>query len=364
MSSARILIVEDEYSIAADLERILGRLGYVVVGHAASGEQAIEMASATTPDLILMDIRLKGKLDGVEAAERILASQPVSIIYLTAYVDEETVARAKRTEPFGYLMKPFNEHQLRTTLEMALAKHAAELGLRQAHAELEQKVRERTAKLQQANNQLQAALHEKEILLKEIHHRVKNNLQVISSLLTLQSNRLRDPLAVEAFRESQSRIRAMALIHEKLYQSGDLAHIDFGDYMRQLTGDLLQAYSLQSTKAVLRLEVAKVFLGVDRAVPGGLIVNELVTNALKYAFPGERSGEIAVTLRKEESGNTVFLEVQDNGVGLPAGFDVHKTETLGLYLVRQLTRQLEGSLEIEQRSGVMFRVRFPLLESA
>jgi CheY-like chemotaxis protein len=138
--SDRILIVEDEFSIAADLERTLRRLGYTVVGHAASGEQAIEKAATTAPDLVLMDIRLKGTLDGVATAERILAARLVSIVYLTAYVDEETVARAKRTSPFGYLLKPFNEHQLRTTVEMALAKHQAELALHQAHAELEQKV--------------------------------------------------------------------------------------------------------------------------------------------------------------------------------------------------------------------------------
>jgi two-component sensor histidine kinase len=204
---------------------------------------------------------------------------------------------------------------------------------------------------------LQAALHEKEILLREIHHRVKNNLQVVSSLLTLQANRVKDPQAVTAFRESQSRIRSMALIHEKLYQSGDLAHIDFGDYVRHLAGDLLQAYNTKAAMVKVHLDVSEVLLGVDAAVPGGLILNELVSNALKHAFPGQRSGVIRLTLQRN-SAQQIVLNVSDDGVGVPVGFEVSKSDTLGMTIVQALAKQVKGKLEVMRNEGTVFSLTF------
>jgi two-component sensor histidine kinase len=204
---------------------------------------------------------------------------------------------------------------------------------------------------------LRASLHEKEILLKEIHHRVKNNMQVISSLLSLQSRHLTDKAAIEMFRESQQRIRSMALVHEKLYQSKDLSRIDFSKYIESLIMFLFHSYRVNSDLVRMKTEVRNVLLDINSAIPCGLIINELVMNALKHAFPGGRKGEIIVSL--QPSGDDRFiLSVSDDGVGFPAGLDFHKTETLGMQLVTMLVDQLDGTISLERKPGTRFEVVF------
>jgi len=209
----------------------------------------------------------------------------------------------------------------------------------------------------QAEEALRASLHEKEILLKEIHHRVKNNMQVISSLLSLQSRHLTDKAAIEMFRESQQRIRSMALVHEKLYQSKDLSRIDFSKYIESLIMFLFHSYRVNSDLVRMKTEVRNVLLDINSAIPCGLIINELVMNAFKHAFPGGRKGEIIVSLRP--SGDDRFiLSVSDDGVGFPAGLDFHKTETLGMQLVTMLVDQLDGTISLERKPGTRFEVVF------
>ena len=203
----------------------------------------------------------------------------------------------------------------------------------------------------------QASLREKEILLKEIHHRVKNNMQVISSLLSLQSRHLDDPKAIGMFKDSQHRIRSMALVHEKLYQSKDLSRIDFRQYLENLVVYLVHSYQVDSGRVRLRLDVGDAALDINTAVPCGLIVNELVTNALKHAFPGGREGEVKVTLRTGTDGRFI-LTVSDNGVGMPEAVDIRKTDTLGMQLVTMLVDQLEGTLTLDAKRGTAFKVAF------
>jgi len=224
--------------------------------------------------------------------------------------------------------------------------------LQKAHEELERRIEERT----RAEEQVRASLAEKEVLLKEIHHRVKNNLQVISSLLNLQSDTVQDEESLEVLRESQNRIRSMAFVHENLYQSEDLARIDFGRYIRNLSSYLFSSYSVNPSLIRLRLDVADVYLGVDTVIPCGLIVNELISNSLKHAFPEGREGEIHVDLRMEDG--QVVLVVGDDGVGLPEGLNLQRTETLGLQLVDTLIGQLEGSIELDNSKGTTFRIVF------
>jgi len=206
--------------------------------------------------------------------------------------------------------------------------------------------------------QIEASLREKEVLLEEIHHRVKNNLQVISSLLRLQSAQVHDRATLEMFKESGNRIRSMALVHEKLYQSPDLSRLDFTDYVRSLTDLLRRSYQAETSGVTLRTTVEDVRLGIDAAVPLGLIINELVSNSLKYAYPPGRHGEVQVTLRPQD-GEGYLLSVADDGVGLPADFDPRTTDTLGMQLVCALTDQLGGAIELVARSGTEFRIRFP-----
>jgi PAS domain S-box-containing protein len=205
------------------------------------------------------------------------------------------------------------------------------------------------------DDRLKASLNEKEILLKEIHHRVKNNLQIVSSLLDLQSMSLKERGRVEMYKESQNRIRTMALIHEKLYKSRDLSRIDFEDYVKSLASDLYRAYNANTKDINLYVNVDKVLITIDTAIPCGLIINELVSNSLKYAFPHGK-GEISISLKS--NGNGHVLTVKDNGIGMPDNFDANNTTSLGLQLVNTLTEQLKGHIELKKENGTEFKITF------
>jgi PAS domain S-box-containing protein len=247
----------------------------------------------------------------------------------------------------------------------------AEAELRRLNLELEDRVRERTGALSKANESLQNevnersaaerqvlnSLQEKEVLLKEIHHRVKNNLQIISSLLNLQTRGIEDAGTLQAMRESQMRIRSMALIHEKLYQSPSLASIDFGEYVKSLTIDLFRTYRAHASGVQLEIKVDEVFLSLDHAVSCGLILNELMTNALKYAFPNGRNGTISVELHATPE-HILNLRVADDGVGIPSDLDIFNTKSLGLQLVNNLVRQLDATLEVETSGRTNFLISF------
>jgi PAS domain S-box-containing protein len=209
----------------------------------------------------------------------------------------------------------------------------------------------------EAEVRIKASLEEKEVLLKEIHHRVKNNLQIVSSLLQLQASYIKDPDALNIFEESRDRIKSMALIHEQLYQSNDLAQIDFPEYLRSLLNMVLSAHRTNQTRVETKLHVDPLQLDLDTAIPVGLITNELVTNSLKYAFAGRKVGEISVRLTRSAEGDFLLM-VSDNGVGLPENFNFDKATSLGLRLVRILSRQMRARLEISNGMGTQFRVYF------
>lgn len=209
-----------------------------------------------------------------------------------------------------------------------------------------------------AEDQIRAALREKEVLLREIHHRVKNNLQVISSLLNLQLSTMPGGDARKALLESQSRIQSMALVHQLLYRSKDLAHIDMLEYLQNLTMRLGKAYEVDAHRVIETVVRApSIRLDIDRAIPCGLIVNELVTNAFNHAFPGGRPGRIWVTLTQE--GDQLALEVRDDGIGIPPSLDIDTAQTFGLQIVRTLAHQLDGTIELVGDSGTAVRVVFP-----
>jgi PAS domain S-box-containing protein len=213
------------------------------------------------------------------------------------------------------------------------------------------------AQLRTGEERLKATLHEKEVLLKEIHHRVKNNLQIIASLLSLQSDQLKDPADLVLFEDTQNRVKSMALIHESLYRTGDLARFNFAHYIGCLRTDLFQSYTGGASHIRLHTELDELTLDVDTAVPCGLILNELLTNALKYAFPYGRPGDIHIVLRAEAG--HVMLSVGDTGVGFPADLDFRHTESLGLQLVSMLTEQLRGTITLTREPGTAFAVTFP-----
>jgi PAS domain S-box-containing protein len=212
-----------------------------------------------------------------------------------------------------------------------------------------------TTERARSEDQLRKSLREKEVLLREVHHRVKNNMQIISSLFNLQSESVRDPSAISLLRECQVRIRSMALVHEKLYQSKDMAHILFSDYLRSLAMYLFHFWQVNEDRIRLDMRIANILLDVNTAIPLGLIVNELISNALEHAFPDGRVGEIRVRLVSLDPSQFELI-VEDDGVGLPPGFDIAGSETLGLQLVGLLVKQLDGTIEAETSGGTRYRI--------
>jgi PAS domain S-box-containing protein len=218
------------------------------------------------------------------------------------------------------------------------------------NAELEERVQARTV-------ELRGSLRERDILLQEVHHRVKNNLQVISSLINLQTTALEQGKNRDALEECQTRVQAIALIHEKLYQSRDYSQVEFSDYVRSLASNVFHATGMSSSEVTLELAIDDVTLGVDTAIPCGLLLNELITNALKHAFKDRRSGTVRVELTRLE-GDRIRLVVMDNGVGLPDGFNMATSQSLGLQLVSTLARQLRAELKVRGSEGSSFALTF------
>jgi len=225
---------------------------------------------------------------------------------------------------------------------------------------LEEKVLERTAELTEANKVIKESLHEKEVLLREIHHRVKNNLSIVSSLLESQTRYIEDIDILAKFQDSQNRIASMALIHEKLYQSISLSKINFAEYIEELAESLFSTYSVTAANITLNVKCDEANLNIETATPCGLIINELITNSLKYAFPDNRKGEISIRFSCDQ-GKNLLLIVGDNGIGFSK--DIKDTNSLGLSLVKNLsTRQLDGSIEIDNSNGTLVKISFKELK--
>jgi PAS domain S-box-containing protein len=263
-------------------------------------------------------------------------------------------------DPDGKVVRTYGANQDITDFKLL------ESEIRSLNAVLEQRVKDRTKALSDAKEaleveiaqrqvteqKLQKSYNEKVTLLKEIHHRVKNNLQIVASLLNLQSRYVKDEPALATIRESQNRVKAMALVHEKLYRADDIAHISLHDYIRFLGNGLFQFYDAKSRGIRFTIEIQEVNVDIDVAIPLGLIMNELISNSLKYAFPGERNGEITISVRKE--GPILAVVYRDNGIGIPADLNWRETQSLGLRLVNTLVDQLGGTIELDRIAGTVF----------
>lgn len=207
-----------------------------------------------------------------------------------------------------------------------------------------------------AEQRITASLKEKEVLLREIHHRVKNNMQIISSLLRLQAEKVKDKNVRESFQISQNRIRSMALIHEELYRSTDLAHINIYHYIHKLVPQLFSSYGISKKRIYLEIDIDNIPLNINQAIPCGLIINELVSNSLKHGFPNGRSGMITIIMKKLKKSKRLIIK--DNGIGFPNDKKLNKYESLGLQIVRDLVRQLEGTITLNKKAGTEFIIRF------
>lgn len=211
-------------------------------------------------------------------------------------------------------------------------------------------------RIKEAEEQLRKSVHEKEILLKEIHHRVKNNLQVISSILKLQSSYVKDPKIIDLLKECRNRISSMAFIHATLYMTKDFTNINFAEYIANLAGNLQQSYTGSDKKILLRLDIPKLYLHIDDAIPCGLIVNELLSNSFKYAFEKKKSGAIGISVKVKKE--NIILAIWDDGGGIPKNVDYRNTESLGLQLVISLVEQLRGTIKLERGKGTKYVIEF------
>lgn len=318
----------------------------------------------------------QSNLDPVEAAH--MKQTGIKTLLMLPMVYQEKVIGLVEMRD-GQVERTFTDHEI--SLAQLLANQTASaIENARLYEQAQQEITERL----RAEELIKASLKEKELLLQEIHHRVKNNLQVISSLLNLQSKGIEDRSALELFKESQNRVRSMALIHEKLYRSRDLARIDFAEYVRNLASFLIRSYRSDSGPVRLEVNARDVFLGIDSAVPCGLIINELISNALKHAFPPDRGSspardtstsgtdrlvggdglngkesEIRVELYADHDRH-LTLVVGDNGVGFPEDLDFRNTESLGMQLVNTLVSQLGGKVELSNNGGTEFKITFPV----
>ena len=371
----KILAIEDDDYIQEIFTSFLGTDGYDVIS-ASDGVEGIEKFHKENPDLILLDLHIP-KMHGFDVLTTLVQKSPgIPVIVVSGTADINDAIKAIRLGAWDFVTKPILDLRV---LEHAVKKAFERLRLlfenKRYRERLEELVLERTKELekelglrQQAEEKLLSSLNEKDVLLKEIHHRVKNNLQVISSLLNLQSGFLEDQKAHEILKESQNRVKSMALIHEKMYQSENLSRIDFSEYIRNLVDYLFSTYKMEADKIRLEIKVDDAYLGVDKAIPCGLIINELVSNSLKYAFPGEHNDEkdnkLELQLLMEKKQNETSDEdyfsliVRDNGVGFPEDYDITQTESLGLQPVFTLVDQLQGKLQWDIKNKAEFIINF------
>ena len=353
-----ILLVDDEKTLRLVLSRAMQREGYRIA-QATDGEQCLESCQQLQPDMVLLDAMMP-QMDGFTCCAKLhtlMGDDCPAVLMITTLNDKASVDRAFEVGATDYVTKPIAWAVLKQRVRRLLQTRWAMTELKTANATLQTEITSR----QQAESQIKASLKEKEVLLKEIHHRVKNNLQIISSLLKLQSRHTDNSQTLEMFKESQSRIRTMALIHEKLYQSNDLARVNFGEYIVNLAANLFRSYELHSTQVKPLISVENIFLEIDVAVPCGLIINELVSNSLKYAFTPGSSGEIKIELYAENEQDLALI-VSDNGVGLPEGLDWQNLKSLGLQLVNNLVEQLGGDVKLSRKFGTQFKITFPRLD--
>jgi two-component sensor histidine kinase len=372
-----ILIVDDNPANLLALESILDDPHYHLV-KAHSGQEALRLLLKRNFAAILLDVQMPG-MSGFETAEIVRSldrTRRIPIIFVTAFNKENAdVLQGYSLGAVDYVFKPIVPEMLRAKVAVFVELHEKTQELLDSQRKLEQRVQERTAQLTTLNQELvqeierrtkaekviEESLREKVTLLQEIHHRVKNNLQIICSLLDMQRDRVEDEKTRRILQDSESRIMAMALVHEQLYRSEDLANIDTQVFLDQLAGTLLRSYIETPGSITIEQHVHPFFLSVNTALPVALIVNELITNCLKHAFTKGGKGAIRMEFRSNEpTGYT--LVVADNGIGFPQGLDLSKSKSLGMRLIKTLAEdQLEGNMEILQERGTEFRITFPAL---
>ena len=337
-----VLVVDDDPIIRLLAHQALEPEGFEVA-EAEDGNAALSFLMSHLPEIVLLDVVMPG-MDGFSVCETLRTfpgGSHLPVLMITGHDDIASINRSYQVGATDFISKPINWLILQQRVQYML------------------RANEVLDALQQSESSLSLSLKEKEALLKEVHHRVKNNIQIISSLLNLQANYINDDMASEIINDSRNRVQSMALIHDKLYRSKDLTNIDFAPYVRDLVSYLLHSYTLSEGLISININIDEIYLGVDTAIPLGLIINELLTNAFRHAFPEGRKGEITISSQKSGE-HKLSLTIADNGVGFPNNLKFPDPQSLGLQLVDTLIEQLKGAVKVKSDShGTKYEIDLP-----
>ncbi|MGB0521553.1 MAG: histidine kinase dimerization/phosphoacceptor domain -containing protein [Flammeovirgaceae bacterium] len=460
MTARQVLVIEDDGVAQLLLKKHLTKMGFSTVDIVDNGEDALVHAQEKSYDLCLVDIWIKGDMDGISTVKKMHDIQEMPIIYLTASSDKETFSRALETKHFGFMVKPYDKSSLQENIERALTAQSQVKSLKDNETEqlldlifesanVGIYVTDRSGKMIKVNKayckrygyseseligfyftkvlpprmrakaddlhhryisgeteegagewqvqckdgtikdtyvtaarmetkdgrvfkittvtditekkrytrQLERTIQEKEQLIREVHHRVKNNLNVVSGLLALQAEKVEDdPKIHRLFVESINRIKTLSIVHEKLYKKENLAFIAFDQYVENLAQSLFDTYLESGKKVGLKLELDPLELNLDQAISAGLIINEVISNSLKYAFPNGNEGLVQISLASHD--DAIKVGVKDNGIGLPPNFKAENSASLGMQLVYTLAKQLDASIKVESKDGVSVLLEF------
>ncbi len=336
--STKVLLIEDNIGDIVTIRTMLSELedGIFELKFAETLNEAFKFLENENFDVVLLDLGLPDS-NGFSTFTKIHNQMPeLPIIIITGLEDEELGVIAVKNGAQDYLVKgQVDEKLLSRSLKFAIER-------------------------KQTEERLKSSLNDKDVLLKETHHRVKNNMQLIHSLLSLQTHYTKEKEAEKVLKESQNRVKSLGIIHEKLYNSPDPSNIDFSDYIKSLTSDLLKSYNLYERIKFI-IEINSIKLNMQTTVLCGLIINEIVSNSLKYAFPDNRGGEILVSLNLLD--NKYVLIISDDGIGFPEELDFRNTESLGLQLVNNITTQLDGEIELDRTEGTKYTISFDASEA-
>ncbi len=340
-----VLFVDDNETIRKLYRRILEKhVNHLYI--AENGSHGLELYLKHKPDLVITDMMMP-VMNGLEMVKEIKKIAPdAKFVVMSAYSEKDSFVESIHLGVDGYLMKPVEAKKLLSLIDEFA-------GITLMKWELERKEKKR----QEAEEYLKKSLEEKDVLLREVHHRVKNNMQIISSILSMQSRSIEDPRLQEILQESQNRIRSMALIHENLYNHKSLANIMFSTYVKSLCGNIARTYANQQAHVQFDYKMDDAYLAMDIAIPCGLIINELISNSFKYAFVNQPNGVISILFENKQD-NSYVLTVADNGSGIPPEVNINKTKSLGMKIIRKLVQQIDGELQTDFSNGTKFTIIF------
>lgn len=340
-----VLFVDDNDTIRQLYRRILEKhVNHLYI--AENGSHGLELYQKHKPDLVITDMVMP-VMNGLEMVKEIKKIAPeAKFVVMSAYSEKDSFVESIHLGIDGYLMKPVEAKKLLSLIDEFA-------GITLMKWELERKEKKR----QEAEEYLKKSLAEKDVLLREVHHRVKNNMQIISSILSMQSRNIEEPRLKEVLQESQNRIRSMALIHENLYNHKSLANIMFSTYVKSLCGNIARTYANQQANVQFDYQIDDAYLPMDTAIPCGLIINELISNSFKYAFVNRPNGVISIHFTTVQD-DDYKLVVADNGVGIPADMNILKTKSLGMKIMHKLVQQIDGEIENDFSNGTKFTITF------